>query len=268
MVTSKTLRIAHAALLYAWLPPSCGPTAMPTELSPDDLILLNRLTTVVRVLAGTAHEVNNALQVIGGSAEMLAAGGEGSPTAPRAVERIQSQTARAAAAMQEVMQFARARESTPTRVSMRDVVGHAVGMRAYQIRNARLTLEFAAADAPPGTVTAPRMQLLQVVLNLIMNAEQALYKADKGSIRIALTEAAGTATLTVADNGPGIPAAVADTMFDAFASSHPVPDTPGLGLTVARIIAERLNGGLTLEPATPGCRATFRLPLAGEPAGG
>jgi two-component system C4-dicarboxylate transport sensor histidine kinase DctB len=259
--------VTDVPFLYAWLP-LVRTSRMPTDLSPDDLIVLNRLSTVVRILASAAHDVNNALQVIGGSTEMLAAAGAGSPSAVRALERIQSQTARAAAAMQEVMQFARARDAVSARVSLREVVTQAVALRAYQVRSAGLTIEFPAADAPAGTVTGPRMQLLQVVLNLIMNAEQALHKADKGVIRIALTEAAGAATVTVADNGPGIPAAVADTLFEAFATSHPVPDTPGLGLTVARIIVERLGGRVTLEQDASGCRATLQLPLAGEPAGG
>ena len=71
---------------------------MDAELGPDDIVALNRLTTLAKVLAGTAHDVNNALQIIGGSAELLEGHADLPEAARRALRRIQGQSARAGGA--------------------------------------------------------------------------------------------------------------------------------------------------------------------------
>ena len=79
---------------------------MPADLSPDELISLNRLTTVARTLAGTSHDLNNALQVIAGSAELLMQQDNVSDATRRAVDRIHQQTSRAAESTTNAPSFA------------------------------------------------------------------------------------------------------------------------------------------------------------------
>src|SRR3954449_12943614 len=125
---------------------------MSSDLAPDDLISLNRLTTVARTLVGTAHALNNALQVIAGSAELLTQQkdlGEGSR---RAVDRIQQQTARAAETLSELMQFARDAQNTRGQLALRAIAAKAVSLRAFSARRAGLTLSFDTPDAVSGTV--------------------------------------------------------------------------------------------------------------------
>src|SRR5262249_37454794 len=105
--------------------------------------------------------------------------------------------------------------------------------------------------------------LLQVVLNLIMNAEQALSGSNAGTIAITLTESAGRVHLTVADNGPGVASELVEQLFTAFATGHPVADAHGLGLAAARVIARQHGGDVTLESGPEGSRATLSLPKAG-----
>jgi signal transduction histidine kinase len=236
---------------------------MNADLSDEDLIALNRLATIARVLAGTAHDVNNALQIISGSAEMLAGQPEMTDLSRRAIQRIQTQSARAAAAVTEVMQFAREQGDAAARVSLRDVGSRAAMLRAYAVRRAGLRLEFDADGVPPALVNGHRAQLLQAVLNLIMTAEQALRGMPEGTIRLAIRETPDAVRLTVTDGGRGLPPELSGRLFEPFVSTHPVPDTPGLGLTAARLIARAHGGEVTVANASPGCEATLRLPPAG-----
>jgi two-component system, NtrC family, sensor kinase len=235
---------------------------MSFELSPEDVVALNRLVTIARVLAGTVHDVNNALQIIGGSAELLEGQDDLPETARRSLQRIRGQSARAAAAMEEVMAFARDRADVSTRVSLRDIVAKAASMRGFQVRRAGLTLVFDAATQPPVVVMGRFAPLLQVVLNLILNAEQSLGKQPGGAITLALTEEGSHVVLTVSDNGPGISAELGERAFDPFVGTRARIDGPGLGLPAARAIVRAHGGDLTLVRLEPGTRAVLRIPLA------
>lgn len=235
---------------------------MTDDLDPDDLIALNRLTTVARVLAGTAHEVNNALQIIAGSAEMLGHQADLADATRRAVQRIQAQTTRAAETVNGVMQFARGESAPAADVSVRTILAKALALRAYQVRRAGLKIDFDDATAPAAQVHGRSAQLLQAIVNLIMNAEQAMTGRAGGMIRIELTESVGRVTLTMTDAGPGLAAEVAGRVFTPFVTNHPVPDTPGLGLAAARLIAQQHGGDVTLDCTGSGCRATLWLPAA------
>lgn len=234
---------------------------MSYELAPEDVIALNRLTTVARVLAGTAHELNNALQIIAGSAEMLAQQTEVADPARRAIQRIQAQTTRAAETVNDVMHFARGAGQPATRVSLRSIASKAIALRMYQVRRAGLALLFEPAQAPAGVVRGKDAQLLQVVLNLIMNAEQALAGVAGGTIALEMQESDQTVVLTVADNGPGLAGPVIERLFTPFATTHPTPDAQGLGLAAARLIARAHGGDVVIGMEGGGCRASLSLPL-------
>jgi len=233
---------------------------MSSELAPDELISLNRLTTVSRTLIGTAHALNNALQVIAGSAELLSPHSEPGDGSRRAIDRIQQQTSRAAETLSDLMQFARDAQNTRGPLALRAIAARAVALRAFSARRAGLTLSFDTPDTVPGTVHGRPGQLLQVVLNLIMNAEQALAGRAGGTIAIALTESTDCVMLTVTDNGPGVSPELVPQLFTAFVSGHSVPDTHGLGLAAARAIARQHGGDVSLESAPGGCRVTLSLP--------
>ena len=166
---------------------------MDAELGPDDIVALNRLTTLAKVLAGTAHDVNNALQIIGGSAELLEGHADLPDAARRALRRIQGQSARAASAVADVMRFSRDRGEVTATVSLKDVVIRAIAMRLFLVRRAGIVLDFDAAQSPAPEVRGRAAQLQQAVLNLIMNGEQALTGQLGGTIAITLSEEAGEA---------------------------------------------------------------------------
>jgi signal transduction histidine kinase len=226
----------------------------------EDLVTLNRSATVARLVAGVFHELNNSLQVIGGLAELL----QDTPGIPLSVadglRRIHEQNAKAGSAIADVMAFSRQKTDMRGRVNMRELTTRAVGLRAFAISRARLTMVYQPPMTGVVTVQGSTNLLLQAVLNLIVNAEQALAGQQGGTIRVELELPAGYVVVRVADNGPGIDPAVAERLFEPFATTRSRDESSGLGLPVARQIAEQHGGTLTLESATPGASFALRLP--------
>ena len=231
--------------------------------SPTDLLTLNRATTVARLLAGVAHEVNNALQVIGGTTELL----QVTPGLPASVadglQRIAVQNARAATAIQEVMLFARQKVDAMGHTNLREVARRSVALRAFAIGRARLSVRLDSPSTGRFLVTGNDALLQLAVLNLIVNAEQALAGQMDGAIRLELEESQGSVSLRISDNGPGIEAAAAESLFESFFTTRPREEASGLGLSVARSAVEQCGGTLTLLTRDIGACFEIRLPAAG-----
>jgi len=136
-----------------------------------------------------------------------------------------------------------------------------VELRRYSIGRADLTVQL-VVPPEPRFVTGQRLHLLQVALNLIQNAEQALAPRRSGCIRVEVAGEGDHVVLRVSDDGPGVPAADADRVFQPFVTSRPRPESTGLGLPVSREIAEAHRGSLELEPSVSGASFRLRLPKA------
>jgi two-component system NtrC family sensor kinase len=231
--------------------------------SPTDLLTLNRAATVARLLAGVAHEVNNALQVIGGTAELLQATPGLPPSVAEGLQRIAAHNARAATAIQEVMLFARQRVDATGRTNLREVATRSVALRSFAIGRARLSIRVDAPSTGQYLVPGNNALLQLAVLNLIINAEQALAGQQGGAIRVELEEPPGYVVLRVSDNGPGVHGAAAEKLFESFFTTRPREEASGLGLSVARLAAEQSGGTLTLEGSDAGACFALRLPATG-----
>jgi two-component system C4-dicarboxylate transport sensor histidine kinase DctB len=227
----------------------------------DDLFTLNRQATVARLVSGAAHEVNNALQVISGSAELLMTSKELPETVREGLVRIAGHSARAAAAMTGVTVLSRAVTEDRTPVDLREVATRAASLTRYSVARAGLSVSVEQGHEPlPVEANAP--QLLLAVVNLIANAEQALDGRRSGRIIIDVGRDGAFARLAVSDDGPGLSDQMAMQAFDAFVTTKPRPDSVGLGLPVARAIAEAHAGTLSVEPAGTGATFVLRIPLA------
>jgi signal transduction histidine kinase len=231
----------------------------PVSLTPDDYLTLNRLATVARLLSGAAHEVNNALQVISGSVELL----QGYPDVPehvsRGLTRIAGQVSRGAEAITGVMAFARMQPDAVGRVDVRELTARAVALRQHAVGRAGLAIQHQVQEGDM-VVTGHAGHLLQAVLNLIENAEHALAATRSGQIAVSVARTDDAVLIRVQDDGPGIPPDLRDRVFEPFVSSRPKSDTPGLGLPVAALIAQAHGGSLTLEPTPAGASFLLRLP--------
>jgi signal transduction histidine kinase len=228
--------------------------------SGEHLLTLNRLATIARLVAGAAHEVNNALQVIGGSVELLQQRTDLPEPVQKTLGRVAEQTARAAGAMAGVAALSRAQPDTSFRkVDLREIAGRAVALREYAIGRANLAVTF-APPTTPHVVQGQPLPLLQAALNLIQNAEQAIAPNGKGQIEVRLDDEGDHVALRVADDGPGVTPGEEDRIFEPFVTSRPRPESAGLGLPVARLIALAHHGSLVLEPAPSGAVFVLRVP--------
>jgi signal transduction histidine kinase len=227
-----------------------------------DLLTLNRAATVARLLAGVAHEVNNALQVIGGTTELLQTTPGLPPSIADGLQRIAVQNARAATAIQEVMIFARQKMEGAARTNLREIATRSVALRGFAIGRARLSITVDAPATGRFYVNGNAALLQLALLNLIVNAEQALAGRPGGAIRVELEESPGYVVLRVSDNGPGIEGAAMDEVFDSFFTTRSRDEASGLGLAVARLAAEQCGGTLTLKAQDAGACFEMRLPAA------
>ena len=128
-----------------------------------------------------------------------------------------------------------------------------------QIRQTGITLSLPPAKAALATVRARHIQLEQVLVNLIQNAAQAC--GEGGQITLEITAEGEDIRLAVSDDGPGVPPALRDTLFQPFVTSK--QDGIGLGLAISRDIMRQLGGDLLHDDATGrGARFVMVMPAA------
>jgi signal transduction histidine kinase len=211
------------------------------------LALVNRQSIAVRLLSTTVHDVNNILQVMSGAAEVLAL----DPT-PAAVTRrtttIVGQSVAATAVLHGLTAFVRADTHARDGARPLAIAQAAVAARQHAIRKARLTVTVDGDDVDCA-IASHRLQ--QIVLNLLLNAEQALAGHVNGRIDVCVA-GADPVTFVVSDNGPGIAPDRAASLFSWPPRPHPAGGALGLGLLVSRQLVHEVGGSLQVEAAPAG----------------
>ena len=227
-------------------------------LSPARLQQVNRLATAARMIAGLAHELNNALQVVGGLVELLADHPELPPDAAARITKIGTQTDKATAAIRQVLGYTREPGADQANVELAGIVGRALALRQYNLGRAGIAV---AAEVPAGVqVRGDERRVLQIVLNLVLNAEDALAGQSRRELRIGAAMRGDAVELQVRDSGVGVPAAIRGRIFEPFFTTRADARAVGLGLPVARSIAAELGGTVTLASGEPGA-TTFVVQL-------
>ncbi|MGN6828214.1 ATP-binding protein [Paucibacter sp. M5-1] len=225
-----------------------------------------KLTAMGSLLAGVAHELNNPLSIVLGRAALLEGKAAGGALGDDA-RRIREAAERCGRIVRTFLNMARAKPETRAAVPLNELVRAAVELLGYSLRSGGITLELAlAADLPE--LPADPDRLGQLVMNLIVNAQQALSSQDgERRIRIAsgLDADRQRVWLRVADNGPGIAPGLRERIFTPFFTTKGAGELQGtgLGLAVARGVAREHGGELLLEDTAGGASFLLRLPLAG-----
>jgi PAS domain S-box-containing protein len=223
-----------------------------------------RLASVATLVGGVAHELNNPLTAIAGFAELMLL--EDRPRDDLEVLRLMKREASRAAkivadlrVLTRQSQDAVVTERAP--VDLNDVVRNVVRLQRYSLETASIeVVDDLAADLPH--IHGVASELEQVVLNLVVNARQALEQQREQERRLTLRtrRSAAGVSLTVADNGPGIGGDHIERIFDPFFTTRSPGQGMGLGLSlVHRIVAE--HGGQVLVESDPGAGATFLVTL-------
>jgi nitrogen-specific signal transduction histidine kinase/ActR/RegA family two-component response regulator len=229
----------------------------------EQMIHTERLAAVGQLASGVAHELNNPLQAIVGFTELLMAV-ERREEARADLQQIRSEAHRAAKIIRNLLAFVRRSGGERALVAIDDLVRTTVALRKYELATANIDLheDYGGGAA---AVLVNREEIQQVVLNLLLNAEQALLSAGGNGQLWVRTAIDGSAVVVdVRDNGPGVPAALAGRVFEPFFSTKPVGQGTGLGLSIALGIAEAHRGGLRLVPTEAGAEFQLTLPIASK----
>ena len=232
------------------------------RISDATLLLLNRATLVVHSVRGAVHELNNILQMISGSAEMLASSGIPSAATTR-VDGIIKQTGRGHAILQAVGDLARADRVSLQAIDVTAIAGRALELRRYEHKRGSIDTVLERGDGGPKRVRMDAQQLLQAILNLIVNAEQAVAGSRTGAIRVSVEADDRHVAVSVADNGPGLARGL--DLIAPFVTTRGSA-AAGLGLAATRLIARQAGGDLEVVSGADGARWTLRLPAAGTAA--
>jgi C4-dicarboxylate-specific signal transduction histidine kinase/CheY-like chemotaxis protein len=233
------------------------------------LVQQEKLSAIGFMLAGLAHELNNPLAGILGSAECIAEElRDHEDPAVRRVNRelvtpLIRETARAGDLVRNLLQFSRQSSAQPGAVDLRFAVDVAAGLRAYAFAQAGKELSVQVPDAL--FVTADAQRLEHVALNIMTNALEAMSAAGGTRLLVhAVASPGGWVELRFDDDGPGF--AEPDRAFDAFYSTKPVGSGTGLGLALAQRFVAEAGGSITAENGpSGGGRVTLRLRAATAP---
>ncbi len=224
----------------------------------------SRLSVMGEMLADLAHEIHQPLGVIAnyanGSLQRLKMGQLTVGEVKSSLKEIAAESKRGGKVLRRVREFIRRREPERKPIDLNAVVSEALQFTRLERRQERVAVILRPGRDLP-LVQADPAQITQVLVNLVLNAVQALSNANYGSPKILIStyeNEAGLAELAIADNGPGIAAADEPSIFKRFFSTK--SDGLGLGLAISRSIIES-HGGKLWYDSTPDEPALFRLTL-------
>jgi Signal transduction histidine kinase regulating C4-dicarboxylate transport system len=234
-----------------------------------ELAHVTRLTTLGELTASIAHEVNQPLAAVSLNANACLRwlGGE----APNlheshlALQRIIKEAERASEVIGRIRALAKKTPPRKDRVDINEVLLEVIALARSELRRNRVELQTQLADGLP-LALADRVQLQQVILNLIINGVEAMNGVSGGRrellVRSAKHEDAGM-LVAVRDSGAGLDSASFDQIFNPFYTTK--PNGMGMGLTISRSIIEAHGGRLWATANAPrGAIFQFTLPIDGE----
>ena len=230
------------------------------------LLQAEKMAALGQTISGVAHELNNPLATISSWAERLSQRPNLEDAIRRGLETILSEAERAARIVRNLLTFARKRQTTRAMVDVNQVVRETLALRSYEqgVTNIRV-IDALAAGLP--LVFADGHQIQQVLLNLVINAEQAMLSAHGRGVLVVRTwhdADQDSVILEINDDGPGIPDELQPKIFDPFFTTKEVGKGTGLGLTVAYAIVQEHGGRIRLESRTQaGASFYVELPVTG-----
>jgi len=229
-----------------------------------ELAYVSRVTTLSALTASIAHEVNQPLAGIMTNAStclrMLDAAPPDIDGARETVRRTIRDGNRASDVIERLRALFRRREFTPEPLDLNDAARDVIALTSNDLQRNRITLQSELAGDLP-LVVGDRIQLQQVILNLLRNASDAMCDVHDRPRQVVITteREVGRVRLTVRDAGVGFSTPNTDTLFDAFYTTK--TSGMGIGLFVSRSIIERHDGRLWAEPNDgPGVSFSFFIP--------
>ena len=236
-----------------------------TRLHLSDLAHMGRLQTAGQLAAALAHELNQPLAAVSLQAEIAThlihkPEARNTEILGAALAEITEQSQRAAAIVRALRAMVQKAEPKQTPVDVNDIVQQVERLMATQAKRAGVRLELCLSPTPP--VLGDRIQLEQVLLNLVQNALEAVQAADAPPrlVQVEAKPEADCVMVAVCDSGVGLAAAEVERVFERFYTTKPTG--MGMGLGISRSIIEAHGGRLWAAPnPTRGATFTFTLPI-------
>ncbi|WP_272701677.1 sensor histidine kinase [Desulfovibrio sp. Fe33] len=225
------------------------------------LVQAQKLSSIGTLASGIAHQLNNPLNNISTSVQILAeeTGGK-DEFADKMMRNISQETLRARDIVKGMLEFSRHKDFHPGPCNLRDLLRSAVRLVSSQL-GAHISVD---VDVPEDmTLFLDRQRFQEALLNLIINSIQAIGSAE-GTISIRAAREPGHKILTISDNGPGMDPTTLQRIFDPFFSTKEVGQGTGLGLYIVYGIIEEHRGSIRVDSA-PGKGTSFIITLPLDP---
>ena len=224
------------------------------------LVMNEKLASIGEITAGVAHEINNPVAVIQGNVDVIRETlGDGATQVQTELDLVDRQVTRIDAMVGKLLQFARPGEfhGYEDVVSLAPLVEDCLLLVEHVLSKSAITVETDLQTVPD--VRADPGEMQQVIINLIMNAVQAMGYDGRLTLRLTQDSRDGRTgvTLRVQDSGPGLPEGLAAAVFDPFFTTKQGEGT-GLGLSISQTLVQRA-GGLISATNAPGEGALFRV---------
>jgi two-component system NtrC family sensor kinase len=225
----------------------------------QQIIQSERLAAMGQMVGGFAHELNNPLTSILGLSEMLQDLDVGD-LARKQLATLHQQSRRAAEIVQNLTYFSRPPIQGRSPIQLSELMQRTLHLHTYSLRKNNITVDFLPEPSLPMIDGDPH-QLMQVFLNLIVNAEQAMRELrDRGNLRIRMLRDGPWISICFADDGPGIAPEILPNIFDPFYTTKRPGRGTGLGLSICKAIL-REHGGNVEASSAAGDGANFLVTL-------
>jgi PAS domain S-box-containing protein len=231
----------------------------------EQLIQAEKLAAMGQMLAGVAHELNNPLTAILGASELLRDRAGVDENTKRQLDMTHRQARRAARIVQNLLEFSRPASPQKKALDLNAIVDRTLQLHEHSLKRNAVEVDFRQCQGMP-MIIGDANQLIQVFLNLISNAEQAIREVrPSGRIQIRLGQSGQRLSATVQDDGAGIKPEVLAKIFDPFFTTKRPGGGTGLGLSICMSIIREHGGDLEAEALPAGGAAfTVYLPVAAQ----
>jgi two-component system NtrC family sensor kinase len=231
----------------------------------EQLIQAEKLAAMGQMLAGVAHELNNPLTAILGVTELLRERAAPDEASKRQLELTHRQARRAARIVQNLLEFSRPASPQKKSLDVNNLIERTLQLHGHSLRRNNVEVEFHPQGKLPGVV-GDANQLIQVFLNLVTNAEQAIREVrETGRLQIRLGRSGNRLSIAFQDDGVGIRPEALPRIFDPFYTTKRPGGGTGLGLSICMSII-REHGGTIEAESLPAGGSAFTVFLPAAPA--
>jgi len=286
-IVNVEYRIRHKAGHYIWVLDTLSVEAVPgyenlegvgvlvdiseRKAATEQLLQADKMASLGRMIAGTAHELNQPLNFIKMAASNLRANIErGNLDVSRVVDKVDGvlrQVDRASAIILQMRVFGRTPTEQPAPIDVETVIRGVILMVAPQFELDGTDVDL-VVKAKHIRVEALSVQLEQVLLNVLINANDSIRArhasgdSAEGLVKVTIDQTGCMAVITIDDNGTGLPDDVLPMLFEPFFTTKPPKEGTGLGLSISYGIIRDLGGSIRATNGPTGAQFNIELPLA------